>query len=113
MDELEKTRIYRFHAEFCQCLADASRLMIIAELENGELTVGELAHRLRLPQTSASKHLALMRGRGLVRGRREGVNIYYSLSDPRIYQAIKLMRQVQIEQADQHLSLARKSTELD
>ena len=59
MDEQQKAAIYRFHAEFCKCLANASRLMIITQLEGGEVSVGELSQLLGLPQASVSKHLAV------------------------------------------------------
>ena len=112
MDDSEKAAIYRFHAEFCQCLADASRLMIITELENSEISVNELAQRLDIPQASVSKHLAIMRQRGLVTTRRQGTAVFYALSDSRICQAISLMKQVQAEQADHRHDLAQRSTDL-
>ena len=112
MDEQQKAAIYRFHAEFCKCLADASRLMIITQLEGGEVSVGELSQLLGLPQASVSKHLAILREHGLVTGRRQGASIYYSLSDPRVCEAISLLKQVQADQADRRRELALRGAEL-
>lgn len=57
--------------------------------------MSELTHRLGLQQSNVSKHLAFMRENGLLNARREGSSIYYSLSDPRIFEAISLLRSVQ------------------
>jgi|GEM_PF-463386 len=95
MDNHEKNEIYRLHAEFCQTLSDANRLLIISELSRGELSVNELVSRLGLRQSNVSKHLAVMRERGLVSTRREGAAIYYSLSDKRISEAIRLLMEAQ------------------
>jgi DNA-binding transcriptional ArsR family regulator len=95
MENNEKNEIYRLHAEFCQTLSDANRLLIISELSKGESSVNELVNRLALRQSNVSKHLAVMRERGLVLTRREGSAIYYSLSDKRISEAIRLLMEVQ------------------
>jgi ArsR family transcriptional regulator len=95
MEHHEKNEIYRLHAEFCQTLSDANRLLIISELSKGELSVNELVSRLGLRQSNVSKHLAVMRERGLVSTRREGAAIYYRLSDKRISEAIRLLIEAQ------------------
>ncbi len=112
MEEWEKIAIYRLHAEFCKTLADANRLLIISELAKGEVSVGELTRRLGLQQANASKHLGLLRERGLVTTRREGATIYYSLSDPRISEAIRLLREVQTDQIEKQRLLTQMNLEL-
>ncbi len=96
----ERKEIFTLHAEFCKTLSDANRLLIIHELSGEELAVNELALRLGLHQSNTSKHLALMKDHGLVKARREGSTIYYSLADPRIFEAIKLLRAVQTDQIE-------------
>ena len=107
MENTEKAAIYRMHAEFCKTLSDANRLLIISELSKGELSVSELVRKLDLKQSNVSKHLAVMRERGLVSTRREGSTIYYRLADPRISQAIQLLRQVQADQIEKQRLLAQ------
>lgn len=107
MENSEKTAIYRLHAEFCKTLADANRLLILNELGKGEISVNELTRRLELRQSNVSKHLAIMRERGLVFTRREGATVYYSLADKRISQAISLLREVQASQIEKQSVLAR------
>lgn len=107
MDTEERAAIYQLHAEFCKTLADASRLLIISELAKGELSVGELVRRLGLRQSNVSKHLSMMKEHGLVNCRREGSNVYYSLSDPRISQAIQLLKEAQAAQIEKRRLLTR------
>lgn len=109
MEGLDRAAIYQLHAQFCKTLSAANRLLIIAELINGEISVNELAQRLGLSQANLSKHLGVMRERGLVVARREGVTIYYSLSDPRIFEAIRLLMEVQADQIQKQHSLAQRS----
>jgi DNA-binding transcriptional ArsR family regulator len=109
LDELDKAAIYRLHAQFCKTLSDANRLLMIAELAKGEVSVNELAQRLQLRQANVSKHLGLMRERGLVVARRDGATVYYALSDPRIIGAIKLLKEVQADQIEKQHSLAQGS----
>jgi len=109
MEELARAAIFRLHAAFCKNLADANRLLIIDVLGKGELAVGELAQQLKLSQPNVSKHLALMREHGIVVARRDGANIYYRLSDTRISEAIRLLKDIQVEQIEKQRLLAQKS----
>ena len=107
--KLDRVTLYEFHAQFCKTLADANRLLIIAELVSGEKSVSDLANSLGLHQSNVSKHLALMRERGLVVTRRDGASIYYSLSDSRIFQAIELLIHVQADQVAMRHNMAQNS----
>lgn len=109
MEDVDRAAIFRLHAAFCKNLADANRLLIIDVLGKGELSVGELAQQLKLSQSNVSKHLALMREHGIVVARREGANIYYSLSDARISEAIRLLKDIHVEQIEKQRILAQKS----
>jgi ArsR family transcriptional regulator, virulence genes transcriptional regulator len=106
MDSEARAAIFRLHADFCKILSDANRLLIINELARNELSAGELTRRLGLQQSNASKHLSLMREHGLVNARREGSTIFYSLSDFRIFEAIKLLQEVQAVQIEKRRVLA-------
>lgn len=107
MEDLDRLAIYRLHAGFCKNLADPNRLLIIDALGKGELAVGELAQKLNLPQSNVSKHLALMREHGMVIARRDGANIYYSLSDRRISQAIRLLKEIHLEQIEKQRTMVQ------
>lgn len=62
-------------------LADATRVRLLALLENEELTVAELSAITRLAQPRVSTHLARLKEAGLVRDRRSGVSAYYRFEE--------------------------------
>lgn len=70
-------------ARIFKALADETRLRILALLTRGELCVCDLMSILDLPQSTVSRHLAYLRNAGLVSDRRQGVWMYYHLSEPK------------------------------
>lgn len=98
-------QLYELHASICQTLANPKRLEIIAHLRDGEKTVTELMEAMQISQANLSQHLGLMRQKGIVIARREGLNIYYRLSNPKIIQACDLMRQVLLENLESGAAL--------
>ncbi len=79
-------------AEFCKGMAHPKRIQILRTLKGGEKTVTELAKTTGIPQANMSQHLSILRQFGLLNTRRDGTNIYYSISDPRIVEACDLVR---------------------
>jgi ArsR family transcriptional regulator, virulence genes transcriptional regulator len=61
-------------------MANPSRLLILCQLAESEKSVGELQPLIGLSQSALSQHLAILRARRLVRTRREGQQIFYSIS---------------------------------
>ncbi len=102
--------LYRQKAELCKTFSDPTRLMIISELRGGEKSVGELVGTLRSPQAVISRHLAVLRHRGVVKARREGVNIYYSLTNLKIVNACDIVHEILLEQIASQGEMAEKFT---
>ena len=98
-------RVYKLHADVCRVLGSASRIRIIEVLREGERSVGELSDILGLRQANVSQHLAVMRNKGVLKTRKAGTSIYYSVSNPKIVQACDLMRQVLLEQLKENEKL--------
>ncbi len=67
--------------------------------------VGDLAAELSLAQPAVSRHLKLLRERGLVRAVRQGANVEYSLTDERLIQALDLLRAVLRDRFIHHANL--------
>ena len=101
--------LYELHASICHTLANPKRLEIIDHLRRGEMSVTELATALGISQSNLSQHLAIMRQKGIVTTRREGLSIYYQLNNPKIIQACDLMRQVLLEYLEAGAELAKKN----
>ncbi len=89
--------ITQLEANFCAALSDPNRLLILYALNEGPRNVTELANELGLNQPTASRHLKVLRERGLVTSIRTGTVITYSLSDPRLIQALDIMRSIMRE----------------
>ncbi len=103
-------QLYSLHASICQILSNPKRLEIIDQLRDGEMTVNGLAASLEISQANLSQHLAVMRQKGIVTTRRDGLNIYYRLSNPKITQACDLMRQVLLEQLSMGAALVQEAS---
>lgn len=67
-------------SELLKSLANRHRLLILCRLSEGECSVGDLAAFLGLRDSTTSQHLALLRREGLIRARRDGQTIWYSLT---------------------------------
>jgi len=104
----EKT-IFELQAEVCKTLASPKRLEIIQALKDGEKTVTDLVDILGVPKANVSQHLAVMRHKGVLKTRRKGVNIYYSIINPKVVQACILMREVLTEQMKQSSRLLHRT----
>lgn len=76
---------------FLKALGHEGRLMILCHLSSGEKTVTELENLLSSRQASVSQQLARLRLEGLVKYRRDGKAIYYTLADTKARQAIDLI----------------------
>ena len=103
----QRIEIFKMQAEICKTLSDPKRLMIVHELREGELSVGQLGTRLELPQANVSQHLAILRKRGVVATRREGTTVFYSLASCKIGEACDMVRSVLSEQLSGNQSLSQ------
>lgn len=106
-----KREIFELHAGLCKALADPKRLLIVEALRGGARTVGDLSGELGLSQSNVSQHLAILRQRGVVRARRLGNNVFYSLTTPKILRALDILRDVMNEQLDQREQLRVSAAE--
>jgi len=86
--------IHQLHADICSALADPSRILLLYALSERPYTVKDLASLLSISQPGTSRHLKILRERGLVRAVRQGPSVEYSLNDPRLIQALDLLRGV-------------------
>ncbi|HOJ01859.1 MAG TPA: metalloregulator ArsR/SmtB family transcription factor [Anaerolineaceae bacterium] len=82
------------HERVCSAMSDATRIMILYLLSEKSMYVNEIADALEQPQSTISRHLKILRERGLVATERQGTAILYSLPDRRIIEALDLMRSI-------------------
>ncbi len=99
--------IYNLQAEISKTLANPIRLAILHTLRNGEKNVNDLTEVLGISQSNLSQHLALLRQKGIVVTRKQGTNIFYSVSNPKINQACDMVREVLLDQLRQTQELVK------
>ena len=107
-----REEVVRLHAQVCDGLADPNRILIIYSLAEGPRNVNDIANKMDLPQPTVSRHLKVLRERGIVKPEREGQNIIYSLSDSRYVQALDLLRAVLADQLNDQALLAKQANEI-
>lgn len=75
--------------EIFKALSDLNRLRIMELLENGEASVGHISHTLNMSQSNVSHQLKLLKGTQLVKSKRQGQSIIYSLDDKHVSTLLK------------------------
>lgn len=75
-------------AKFFKALADEIRLRILSLLASREMCVCEVMVALNLTQPTASHHLRILENVGLVKDRKEGKWVFYSISDPSLIKSV-------------------------
>ncbi len=100
-----RQEISQLEADFCSALSDPTRILLLYALSEGPRNVTELTAELGVPQPTTSRHLKVLRDRGLVQTTRQGTTVTYSLADPRLVQALDLLRAVMRERIEYRASL--------
>jgi ArsR family transcriptional regulator len=80
--EFNKSRQFTTEAEILKVLGHPIRLKIVAGLCNKECNVKHIWECLELPQATVSQHLALLKHKGIIEGKRDGVEVHYSVINP-------------------------------
>ncbi|OGT97881.1 MAG: transcriptional regulator [Geobacteraceae bacterium GWB2_52_12] len=77
--EFDKNKKFTAEADVLKVLGHPIRLKIVAGLCNRECNVKHIWECLGLPQATVSQHLALLKNKGIIDGKREGVEVHYSV----------------------------------
>ena len=78
-------------AERFRILGDALRLQLLHRLADGEMSVGTLAEASGASQANVSKHLQILLRAGLVERRKDGLQAFYTIADPSIFDLCDLV----------------------
>ena len=105
MNSTLESEVAQLHAEICGGLADPTRIMILYGLSNGSKNVTELCNTLDMSQPSVSRHLKILRERGMVTTERRGTVVIYSIIDTRLIEALDLLRAVMRDGLEKRASL--------
>jgi ArsR family transcriptional regulator len=89
--EFDMNRKFTTEAEILKVLGHPIRLKIVAGLCTRECNVKHIWECLGLPQATVSQHLALLKHKGIIEGKREGVEVHYSVINPLAKKLISML----------------------
>ncbi len=96
-------------AAVMRVLAHPHRLRICELLRSADVSVGDLARRLGLPQNAVSQHLAVLRAHGVLGRKRDGKNVYYRVVHPSATWMLSCIRKHTCEKGVRQIWRQRKS----
>ncbi len=83
-----------FKADLFKILSNPVRIQILDTLRQGEISVNDIAQWLELEASSVSQQLAILRRYHLVKGRRDGNYIFYSVNDQAVFKVLDAAKEV-------------------
>ncbi len=86
--------VFERQAAICRAFAHPKRLQLLELLGRGEQSIAKLQKALSISKANFSQHLAVLKAAGVVTARRNGRNVYCSLTLPQVKQACHLIREV-------------------
>ena len=107
MDDNLREEVTRLHAQVCSGLADPNRILILYTLSRRSCNVSDLVKSIGISQPTTSRHLKVLRDRGMVSAERDGQSVYYTLTDHRIIEVLDLLRAVLADMLKSQAALAR------
>lgn len=103
----------QFKASVFQALAHPTRIAIVEVLRDGELPAGIIIERLELEQANASQHLAVLRAKHIVVGRKEGNQVFYSVRDPLLVEVLDIMRRYFQAHVEESMTMLQEIDRMD
>lgn len=87
----DKERTFEREAEILKTLGHPVRLKIVAGLCTRECNVKHIWECLDLPQATVSQHLSQLKSKGIIEGKRSGVEVHYTVVDPFVKKLVKFL----------------------
>lgn len=104
--QIHSHEISQLEANLFSAFADPTRLLILYALHEQPRNVTELAENIGVTQPTTSRHLKILRDHELVHTTRQGVFITYALTDPRLIEALDILRSVLLDNLASKANLA-------
>ena len=101
----ENPIIYEYQAKLLQTLGQPVRLKIINLLKEGPECVTGIAEKIGEKQPTVSRHLMVLRSAGILSRHREGAEVHYAITSPKIVEVCDMMRAILTEQESHHLEI--------
>lgn len=84
-------RDYAKESRLLKALAHPVRLRMVQGLMGNECNVNKMVSVLKIPQSTVSQHLAVLKAEGILRLRKDGVKACYKVVDPKVAEIIKIL----------------------
>ena len=105
---MSSKKIFELHADVCKALGHPLRIEVIDLLQDKELCFTDILGITGGLKSNLSQHLSVMTKKGILKTRRDGQCIYFSLSSKKVAQACRLMREVLIESLKKNQEILEK-----
>jgi len=83
---------YQKDSDILKALGHPVRLKIATGLINNECNVNKIVEKLKIPQSTASQHLGILKNRGIITPRKEGVMTCYSVINKKVLKIIDILK---------------------
>jgi ArsR family transcriptional regulator len=106
-------QINNLHARICSAISDPHRILLLYAIAEETRNVNSLAEAVGISQSAASRHLKVLRERGMIQSQRDGSQVIYTLSDQRYLKALDLLREVMLDQMAQQADFINQTQEMN
>ena len=106
-------QINHLHARICSAISDPHRILLLYAISEKTRNVNGLAEEVGISQSAASRHLKVLKDRGLIQSQRDGSQVIYTLADDRFLQALDLLREVMLDQMAQQAQLINQTQSME
>ena len=114
MDNNSLTKeINQLHARICSAISDPHRILLLYAIAEETRNVNGLAETVGISQSAASRHLKVLKERGMIRSQRDGSQVIYTLTDDRFLKALDLLREVMLDQLAQQANLINQTQSIE
>lgn len=86
--------IYQVKADFFKTLAHPARIRVLELLRDGERSVGDLIPQVGLEASHLSQQLGILRRANILKSRKEGSTVFYSVTDTRIFELLEVAKAI-------------------
>lgn len=90
----QRKKLTELKSELFKALSNPVRIRILDELRSGERTVTEIRDKLEIELPNVSQQLTVLKTNNLVVARKQGVNIYYSCANPKLFKLLDVAKEI-------------------
>ena len=88
--KLEEIKIFNDVSNFFKIIGDTTRAKILFSLDNNEMCVCDIANTLGMSKSSISHQLSVLKENGIIKSRRSGKEVYYTLDDEHVSEVFEV-----------------------